>query len=44
MGFGLRTMKERVEQLGGSLSIDSEMNEGCLLEIDLPMRRVGNRK
>ncbi|WP_340005685.1 AAA family ATPase [Paenibacillus sp. FSL K6-0276] len=44
MGFGLRTMKERVEQLGGSLSIDSEMNEGCLLEIDLPMRRVGGRK
>ncbi|MEK5399906.1 AAA family ATPase [Paenibacillus sp. FSL K6-2859] len=43
MGFGLRTMKERVEQLGGSLSIDSEMNEGCLLEIDLPMRRVVDR-
>lgn len=43
MGFGLRTMKERVEQLGGSLSIDSEVNEGCLLEIDLPMRRIGDR-
>lgn len=43
MGFGLRTMKERVEQLGGSLSIDSEMDEGCLLEIDLPMRRVVDR-
>jgi predicted ATPase/signal transduction histidine kinase len=44
MGFGLRAMKERVVQLGGSLSIDSELNEGCLLEIDLPMRTIGDRK
>lgn len=36
MGFGLRTMKERVEQLNGSLSIDSQPDQGCLLSIDLP--------
>ncbi|MFX3635949.1 MAG: AAA family ATPase [Candidatus Pristimantibacillus sp.] len=36
LGFGLKAMKERVEQLGGSLSIDSQPNKGCLLRIDLP--------
>lgn len=45
MGFGLKAMKERVEQLGGSLSIDSRPNQGCLLRIDLPyqMRWIGDR-
>ncbi|WP_239615575.1 AAA family ATPase [Cohnella mopanensis] len=44
MGFGLKAMKDRVEQLGGSLSIDSRPNEGFLLRIDLPysMRRMGD--
>lgn len=46
MGFGLRTMKERVEQLDGSLSIDSKPGEGCLLSIDLPypMRWIGDKE
>lgn len=36
MGFGLKSMKEHAEQLGGSLSIDSGPNQGFLLTIDLP--------
>lgn len=46
MGFGLRTMKERVEQLDGSLAIDSQPGQGCLLSIDLPysMQWNGDRE
>ncbi|MHA0856940.1 AAA family ATPase [Paenibacillus sp. CMAA1364] len=36
MGFGLKAMKDRVEQLGGTISIESSANKGCLLRIDLP--------
>lgn len=36
MGFGLKAMKERVEQLGGHLYIDSNYGKGCLLRINLP--------
>lgn len=36
MGFGLKAMKDRAEQLGGSLSIDSRPQQGCLLRINLP--------
>ena len=35
-GFGLSAMRERVEQLGGSLAVDTEPDQGCLLRIDLP--------
>ncbi|MFB9280255.1 histidine kinase [Cohnella cellulosilytica] len=35
-GFGLNTMHERVRQLKGALSIDSEPSKGCLLRIQLP--------
>ncbi|OAB44865.1 AAA family ATPase [Paenibacillus antarcticus] len=46
MGFGLKAMKERVEQLEGRLSIDAQSNQGCLLRIDLPypIRWMGDRK
>lgn len=46
MGFGLKAMKDRVEQTGGSLSIDSRPSQGCLLRIDLPypMLRMGDRE
>jgi two-component system sensor histidine kinase DesK len=37
-GFGLRGMRERVEALGGQLSIES--NTGTLLLIDLPQTRI----
>lgn len=36
MGFGLKMMRERVKQLKGTLSIDSEPDKGCLLRINLP--------
>lgn len=36
MGFGLKAMKERVEQLGGCLLIEAESEQGCMLSIDLP--------
>ena len=36
MGFGLNMMKDRVQQLGGTLAIASSQNEGCSLRIELP--------
>lgn len=36
MGFGLRAMKERVEQLGGRLRIQTSARQGCELSIELP--------
>ncbi|WP_256758482.1 AAA family ATPase [Cohnella sp. WQ 127256] len=46
MGFGLRAMNDRVEQLGGTLAIDSRQDQGCLLKIDLPYpsRKIGDMK
>ncbi|WP_254450279.1 AAA family ATPase [Cohnella herbarum] len=46
LGFGLRAMKDRVEQLGGDLTIDSGVGGGFHLHIDLPypIRRTGDRK
>lgn len=39
-GFGLTAMRERVEQLGGSLHIESEPDEGTTLTIEIPLRRL----
>lgn len=36
-GYGLRTMRERIEQLGGSLNIDSAPGEGTTLAAELPL-------
>jgi signal transduction histidine kinase len=36
-GFGLGTMRERVERLGGTLSIESAPGEGTTLAVDLPL-------
>ena len=36
-GFGLHTMRERVEQLGGRLTIESTPGEGTTLVADLPL-------
>ncbi|MFD0960055.1 AAA family ATPase [Paenibacillus chungangensis] len=36
MGFGLTMMRERVQQLKGTLQMDSEPNKGSLLRIQLP--------
>jgi predicted ATPase/signal transduction histidine kinase len=36
MGFGLKAMKDRVEHLGGSLAIETQLNQGCEIVISLP--------
>lgn len=36
-GFGLQLVKHLVEKLGGSISIESELNKGSLFEIKLPI-------
>lgn len=36
-GFGLRSMRERVESLGGSLAVESEPGEGSTLAVELPV-------
>ncbi|CAN5591004.1 hypothetical protein BH24ACT22_BH24ACT22_01790 [soil metagenome] len=36
-GYGLRTMRERIEQLGGSLTIQSAPGEGTTLASELPL-------
>jgi signal transduction histidine kinase len=39
-GFGLAAMRERVEQLGGTLLIESAPGEGTTLVVEIP---VSNR-
>lgn len=36
VGFGLRAMRERIEQLGGELAIESEMGAGTTVSVLLP--------
>lgn len=36
-GFGLRAMRERIEQLGGTVQIESAPGEGTSLAIELPV-------
>ncbi len=38
-GFGLTTMKERVEGVGGSISLYSEPGKGSCLELIIPFRK-----
>ena len=35
--FGLRAMRERVDQLGGSLAIDAAPRRGVTLRVQLPV-------
>ncbi|WP_235857695.1 GAF domain-containing sensor histidine kinase [Paenibacillus albiflavus] len=42
MGFGLKAMRERAHQLGGSLSIESKFDQGCILTIHLPLSNLKN--
>lgn len=39
-GFGLKGMRERVEQLGGTLLLESAPGEGTTLMVELPVGRV----
>lgn len=36
-GFGLKAMRERVEQLGGKMLVESEAGEGTTLVIEMPL-------
>lgn len=35
-GFGLTTMRERIEEAGGTLLIHTEPKNGCRIEIRIP--------
>jgi signal transduction histidine kinase len=39
-GFGLKGMRERVEQLGGTLVVESEPGEGVTLMVELPVAQA----
>ena len=41
-GFGLRAMRERVEQLGGRLLIESHEGEGTTIVVELPTEASGH--
>ena len=36
-GMGLRGIQERIEQLGGSLTIDSELGSGTIVQVNLDL-------
>ena len=37
--FGLHGMRERVELLGGALSVESAPREGTMVKAELPLRK-----
>jgi signal transduction histidine kinase len=37
-GFGLFSFRERVRQIGGSLSIESNPDRGCLVTVVIPLK------
>jgi signal transduction histidine kinase len=39
--FGLTTMRERAESIGGTLAIDAEPGRGTTVRFELPMRELG---
>jgi hypothetical protein len=38
-GFGLTTMTERIRSLGSSCVIDSELEKGTIIRIEIPVQR-----
>lgn len=40
-GYGLRAMRQRVEQLGGALSVESTPGEGTIIAAQLPLPAAG---
>ncbi len=42
--FGLQTMRERVEALGGSFSVESEPGKGTMIRASVPVERIGDGK
>jgi len=41
--FGLRFMRERMQQIGGSMNIDSTPGAGTILTLDVPIRDRGRK-
>ena len=39
-GFGLKTMRDRIEALDGSMTVTSQTGCGCVLNIELPYERI----
>ncbi|MEM7126830.1 MAG: sensor histidine kinase [Chloroflexota bacterium] len=39
-GYGLIAMRQRVNQVGGALTIESEPNEGTTVAVELPIQRM----
>ncbi|GGE44542.1 sensor histidine kinase [Pullulanibacillus camelliae] len=37
--YGLRTMRERCEELGGQFTLTSQINEGTFIDIRIPLKR-----
>jgi len=35
-GFGLKSLHEQAERLGGELSVESEIGKGCTIAISIP--------
>ncbi|HNE04785.1 MAG TPA: sensor histidine kinase, partial [Anaerolineales bacterium] len=40
-GFGLKTMRERIEEIGGSLVIESQFGAGTTIAVSLPLEEQG---
>ncbi|MFN8435483.1 MAG: sensor histidine kinase [Anaerolineales bacterium] len=40
-GFGLKTMRERIEEIGGSLVIESQLGVGTTIAVSLPLEEQG---
>lgn len=41
-GYGLRAMRQRVEQLGGELSVESSPGEGTIIAAQFPLTRLAD--
>jgi len=40
-GYGLRSMRERTELIGGQLTVESGIQDGTRVTVDLPMKPAG---
>ncbi|WP_115788233.1 sensor histidine kinase [Arthrobacter silvisoli] len=41
-GYGLRAMRQRVEQLGGTFAVESAPGEGTVIGVEIPLYRSGS--
>jgi signal transduction histidine kinase len=39
-GFGLKSMRERAEELGGELTVESELGKGTKIAVSIPVSEV----